>query len=247
MRWIVALALAACGTEVPPCEHDPTPGDDRLLLFTRTRGYRHEAISAGCSVLPDSLAGIGVEVTEDPADFNPANLARFRAVFFLYTSGNDLLDGDGKAAFEDFIRAGGGWIGIHSASATEDAWPFYRELVVQHFTNHADIQTATMTIEDRGHPATALLPDGPWVAGDEWYNFPASPRGAPGVRILASVDEASYRGGTQGADHPLVWSHENLGGRALYTALGHVPARWDDPVFLAHIDGAVRWAMRLAD
>jgi uncharacterized protein len=243
------LALAACGTDVPPCVHEPTPGVDRLLVFTRTREYRHEAITAGCSALPEHLAelGIGADVSEDPAAFTPANLARFRAVIFLYTSGNDLLDAGGKAAFEDFIRGGGGWIGVHSASATEDAWPFYRELVVRHFTNHADIQSAAMTIEDRAHPATAALPAGSWVADDEWYNFPASPRGEPGVRILATVDEHTYTGGTQGDDHPLVWSHENLGGRALYTALGHVAARWDDPAFLVHLTGAVRWVMRLAD
>ena len=117
---------------------------------------------------------------------------------------------------------------------------------LRHFTNHADIQRATVLVEDRLHPATASLP-ATWVASDEWYNFPSSPRGEPGVRILATIDEQTYDGGTQGADHPLAWSHDNLGGRAFYTALGHVSSRWNESNFVAHITGAVRWALHLAD
>lgn len=248
MRALILVALAGCGIDVPPCSGEPTPGADRVLVFSRTRDYRHEAITAGCSALPALLAdhGIGVDLTEDPAAFTADNLARFGAVFFFYTSGDDLLDAAGRLALEDFVRAGGGWVGIHSAAASETAWPFYRELVAADFTFHADIQVARVRIEDLAHPATSELP-AEWLAADEWYNFAASPRGRPGVHVLAAVDERSFDGGTLGDDHPIAWSHDTLGGRALYTALGHPTARWDDPLFRAHVAGGLRWAMHLTD
>jgi type 1 glutamine amidotransferase len=94
-------------------------------------------------------------------------------------------------------------------------------------------------VEDAGHPATAHLPER-WEWTDEWYNFRANPR--PGVRVLATVDERLYEGGTMGDDHPLVWCHRLGDGRAFYTALGHSAEAYADPAFRAHLLGALRWA-----
>lgn len=212
-------------------------------MFSRTLGYRHaDSIAAATSVLPDVLARDRIigDFTEDPAMFTPGNLARYRAVFFLYTSGNDVLDADGKAALEAFVRGGGGWIGIHSAADTEYAWPFYQQLMVAHFVDHPPIQPAVVRIEDRRHPATALVP-AEWAATDEWYNFSTNPRA--GARVLATIDEATYTGGTMGADHPMIWCHDDLGGRAFYSELGHVAARWEDPAFVALVEGGVNWVI----
>jgi type 1 glutamine amidotransferase len=65
------------------------------------------------------------------------------------------------------------------------------------------------------------------------------------VRMLASIDERCYQDGTMGPDHPLVWCHENCGGRAFYTALGHDESAYADPAFRAHLEGALTWAARL--
>lgn len=232
--WLVLLA--ACGGETV---------EPRLLAYTRTLGYRHDdAIVAARAALPARLADIPVDFTEDPATFTAENLARYRAVAFVYTTGNDILDATGKTALEQFVRDGGGWLGIHSAADTEYQWPFYGELMVTLFRTHPVIQPGTITIEAPSHPAVRGAPS-PWQATDEWYDFMANPRATSGVTILATIDEASYTGGSTGADHPLIWSHERLGGRALYTAIGHVAERWMEPAFLAHVDASVRWVTRL--
>ncbi|HEU0036472.1 MAG TPA: ThuA domain-containing protein [Kofleriaceae bacterium] len=234
---LLACAAAACGSD----------GRDRpadVLAFSRTAGFRHDsAIIAATTTLPDELAarGLTIRFTEDAAAFTDANLARFHAVFFLYTT-LDVLDADQQAAFERFAGAGGGFIGIHSAADTEYDWPFYQQLVGATFASHPAIQPATIDIVDRTHPATAALPDGRWSAEDEWYNFVQSPRG-DGITVLLTVDETTYSGGTMGADHPIAWSHERLGGRAFYSALGHDGTRWSEPAFVAHVLGGIEWVL----
>ena len=107
---------------------------------------------------------------------------------------------------------------------------------------HPAIQQATVRIEVANHPATAGLPAA-WVRTDEWYDFQTNPRATAGVTVLATIDESTYTGGTMGADHPLVWAHTTaVGGRAIYTAMGHTMESYADPLFRQHLAGAIRWA-----
>jgi hypothetical protein len=73
---------------------------------------------------------------------------------------------------------------------------------------------------------------------DEWYNFRSAPKD---VRVLAKLDETSYRGGTMG-DHPIVWCHEFDGGRAWYTGLGHTASSYDELLFREHLAEGILWA-----
>jgi type 1 glutamine amidotransferase len=215
----------------------------RALVYTRTTQYRHDSIPAGIAALRElgRDGGFEVDATEEPGAFTPENLDGYRVVVFLSTSG-DVLTEEGRAAFADWVRTGGGFVGVHLASGTERGWDFYGDLVGARFTRHPQFQPAVVTVEDQRHPATAHLP-AQWPFSDEWYEFEANPRGT--VRVLASIDERCYEDGTMGADHPLAWCHENCGGRAFYTALGHDEAAYADPAFRAHLEGALTWAARL--
>lgn len=243
MRCLLALLAACDGASVLP---DSADEPDRILVYTRTNAFRHvDEIAIASFVLPARLYDLGVEadVTEDPQAFTESNLQRYRAVFFLYTSGNDILDVDGKAALESYVRGGGGWLGIHSAADTEYSWPFYAELVVSHFLTHPATQPANITIEASSHPTMAGVPS-PWRFIDEWYDYRSNARAAAEVTILATVDESSYMGGGMGTDHPMIWCHERLGGRAFYSGIGHESDAWREPGFLTMIDNAVRWVIR---
>src|SRR5579884_4134944 len=191
----------------------------RLLVFSKTGGFRHASIKDGIAAIKKLAAekAVAVDFTEDASLFTDANLARYNAVVFLLTSG-EILDNDQQAAFERYIRAGGGYAGVHSAADTEYQWSWYGKLVGAYFRSHPHTQQATVDVIDSHNPSTSMLPQH-WVRTDEWYNFATNPRNS--VHVLMTVDEKTYQGGTMGAFHPIAWYHAYDGGRAWYTALGH--------------------------
>ncbi|MFJ2633021.1 ThuA domain-containing protein [Streptomyces sp. NPDC087422] len=224
------------------------PGSDRVLVFSATAGYRHDSIPAGAAALTEIAADHGLRVhhTEDSAELGAAVLDGCAAVVFLSPTG-DVLDNLTRRHLRAYVTDGGGFLGVHAAACAEEHWPYYEELVGARFDGHPEIQRAEVTVEDRTHPATAHLPER-WTWTDEWYNFRAGPRDAgratgadAGVRVLASVDERGYTGGTMGADHPLVWCRRLGAGRSFYTALGHDATAYADPDFRAHLRGALLW------
>jgi type 1 glutamine amidotransferase len=205
-----------------------------VVVFSRTTGFRHDSIPAGIEAFRQLSSD--VVATEDPAALE--DLGGVAAVVFMNTNGDVLTDA-GRAALEAYVRGGGGFLGVHAAAATEYGWPFYGELVGAWFDKHPAVQPATITVSDPDHPATAHLPAA-WTRVDEWYDF----RSLPDARVLLRLDEATYSGGGMGADHPLAWCHERLGGRAFYTALGHTIESYAEPAFCEHLARALDWVSR---
>ena len=166
-------------------------------------------------------------------------LAKYQAVVFLLTSG-DILDAQQKAAFERYIHAGGGYVGVHSASDTEFGWPWYTRLVGHMFTQHPEIQAAALKVEDRNFPGMESFAPRTLLT-EEWYNFTPS---ASKLSYLLTVDEASYKPGPQamGAFHPISWYHHFENGRVFYTALGHLAASYAEPQLRRHLYGGICWA-----
>ncbi len=239
MVLALVLLLAGCAAAPRPAAEPGT----RVLVFSRTAGFRHDSIPAGIAAIRDlGTGGFAVDATEAPGAFTTDNLHRYRAVVFLTTTG-DVLDDRQQGAFEGYVRGGGGYVGVHAATDTEYGWPFYGELVGAWFASHPAVQPARIHVEDPNHPATAGLP-ALWSRTDEWYNFRTDPR--PSVHVLLTLDESSYTGGTMGADHPIAWCHPVGRGRSFYTAGGHTREAYREPEFRAHLLGAIRWAAGLA-
>jgi type 1 glutamine amidotransferase len=217
----------------------------RILVFTKTSGFRHESIPAAIAAIRQLgvANGLTVDATEDSTAFTNASLARYDAVVFLMTTG-DVLDESQQRAFERFIRRGGGFAGVHSAADTEYGWPWYGGLVGAYFKSHPQVQRATVRVVDRRNPSTTGVPRS-WTRTDEWYNFARNPR--PSVHVLATLDETSYSPGpgAMGPDHPIAWWHAYQGGRAWYTAGGHTTESYSDPLFRRHLLGGIRYAAGL--
>ncbi|MEV7739929.1 ThuA domain-containing protein [Streptomyces sp. NPDC088921] len=241
-RWTTAVVGAAlllgCVSQ-PAASHSAET--ERVLVFSKTAGFRHDSIPDGVAAVKQlgESGGFTVDATEDANAFTPRNLRRYDAVVFLSTTG-DVLDPTQQRAFEGYIRQGGGYVGIHAAADTEYDWAFYGGLVGAYFQSHPAIQPATVVAEDRAHPSTSGLPP-TWNRTDEWYNYRSNPRDR--VHVLASLDESSYTGGTMNGDHPIAWCQDYQGGRAFYTGLGHTKESYADPAFRGHVLGGIRYAI----
>jgi type 1 glutamine amidotransferase len=236
-----------CRGADPRCYHDwgnfdPARGY-RVLLYTRTAGPRHADLGpalppgldpplAAANVVQNAIVhmgesnGFGVDWTEDVAQLaTPGQLFRYNAVVFFSTS-RDTLDDPAQTSLRQYIRGGGGFIGIHNAFGTEYNWPWYEGLLGSaNFYDHGPLQSGTVQTVDRQDASTAGLP-ARWDFTDEWYNLIPYPSQ---VRILATVEETSLTRGVtgsmghpgHGAVHPVAWCQYYDGGRAWLTTLGH--------------------------
>jgi glucose/arabinose dehydrogenase/cytochrome c551/c552/type 1 glutamine amidotransferase len=215
-------------------------GRPKVLVFTKTAAYYHQSIPAGVQAIIKlgTSNGFDVDTTSDADKFNDDNLKNYSTVVFLNTTG-DVLNYLQQVAFERYIQAGGGYVGIHSATDTEYDWGWYGRLVGAYFNGHPEIQQATLNVKDNQHISTKHLPAN-WIRTDEWYNFKKI---SNDIHVLITIDEKSYKGGTNGDNHPMAWYHEFDGGRAFYTELGHREQTYSEPLYLQHILGGILYAI----
>lgn len=246
---------------------DPANGY-KILVYSRTAGPRHAhlgtplgpglnpalndnnvAVKAVIKLGQDN--GFGVDYTEDVTQLSSAGrLLPYNAVMFL-SSTRDALDDPAQTALRQYIRAGGGFVGVHNAFGTEYNWPWYEGLLGNaNFYDHSAHQPGLVEIVDDRDASTSGLPQR-WAFTDEWYNLVPYPTR---VRVLAEVDESTLPRGVRGSlghpghgkDHPVSWCQYYDGGKSWVTTLGHDVKAWtDEPMdgdqyFTQHLLGGIK-------
>nr|WP_299343313.1 ThuA domain-containing protein [Allomuricauda sp.] len=249
MNFYKILLITLCfvcfaqANETSTIQKDSIKTPDFILVFTKTEGYRHKSIEKGVHTLRQlgRRNGFIVLQTETSEDFNTENLRNYQLVIFLSTT-QDVLNDKQQRAFEAYIKNGGSYMGIHAATDTEYDWFWYGKLVGGYFESHPNnpnVLSAKIDVVTKDHPSTAHLGD-TWQRKDEWYNFKNL---NPDVNVLLNLDEKSYQGGTNGANHPIAWYHTYDGGRAFYTGGGHTNESFDEPDFRQHLLGGILWCL----
>jgi type 1 glutamine amidotransferase len=230
---------------------DPVDGKSaarRVLVYQKNgKGFVHDNLAASAAAIRDLGAqnDFAVDVSSDPAVFTDANLIKYKALIFA-NSNNEAFDNDDqRAVFQRYVRKGGGFVGIHSSSASERQWTYFRQIQGGKFLRHSPMQKFTVKVVDSKHPATAHLPS-TWIRTDECYFFTEL---KPDIRVLLSADTSSLKDpkldpAFKSAVAPLAWCQEFDGGRQFYTSLGHKIEHYADPVFRQHILGGIRWVLR---
>ncbi|MCC6463414.1 MAG: ThuA domain-containing protein, partial [Saprospiraceae bacterium] len=216
-------------------DHSP-----RILIFNKTEFVFHESTAAGTAALEKLCQenNYRVDITEEGEYFTQENLQQYAAIIFLNTAG-DVLNYKQEAEFERYIQAGGSFVGLHTAVDTEHNWKWFGNLVGAMFDGQSSEQKASLVVQDDQHPTTQNLEPN-WSRRDEWLNLKNI---SSEVNVLLTVDENSYPGGTMGAFHPVSWYHDYDGGRSFVTTMGHSKSSYEDPVFLQHLLGALKYAI----
>ncbi len=222
-------------------------GKPKILVFSKTTGYHHASIADGNA----AIAKLGtendfdVDTTTNAEFFNDDSLKQYAAVVFLSTTG-DVLNNFEEAAFERYIQAGGGFVGIHAAADCEYDWGWYGRMVGGYFLSHPgihdtfpNIQQGVLDVVDSNFIATKGLPK-KWTRTDEFYSFKKLNKD---VHVLIKIDEKTYHGGVNGDNHPMAWYHDYDGGRAFYTNLGHTSESYKEDLYLKHILGGIKYAI----
>jgi type 1 glutamine amidotransferase len=222
----------------------------RILVYIKNgEGYVHENIPNSV----EAFKKLGreyeftVDVSEDPADFTMENLEKYDALVFSNTNNEIFENPEQQKALQNYIRSGGGFVGIHSASGSERDWPWFWSMLGGKFYRHAPFQEFTTKVADKTHPSTSSLPES-WVREDECYYLKHL---NPNINVLLYADlttvedeeKNEYPGEVFGDKFPLAWYHEFEGGRSWYTALGHSVEDYDNPVFIKHILGGIQWVV----
>ena len=219
----------------------------RVLVYTKNgKGYVHGNIGAASTALLQMgrQYGFTVDTSSNPGDFSDTRLKKYNAIIFNNTN-NDVFDTDEeKLAFMHYIQAGGGFVGLHSATGTERNWPWFKRLIGASFLRHAKHQAFNEVVIDKLNPSTRMLPV-TWPQDDECYFFKEM---NPDLHVLLVHDLNSLANDTAkpvffGQSSPAAWCHEFDGGREWYTALGHDSATYFKPVFQQHILGGIEWVV----
>ncbi|MBT8319506.1 MAG: ThuA domain-containing protein [Gramella sp.] len=234
MRYLLAFLLSFLTSQ-------QILAQSRVLVFCETEGFVHETIDVGTQALQQIGREEGFETTvsRDSAFFTENDLDPFDLIIFFHTTGN-VLNSQEESRFQNYIENGGNFFGIHSAASTEYSWSWYGDLVGAYFKGHPEVQKAVLNVEDPQNLSVKHLQP-TWERVDEWYNFKEM---RPGLNVILTIDERTYKGGEHGDFHPVAW-YQNLpsGGKSVYTGLGHTLESFSDPDFLAHLKGCIRFAL----
>lgn len=226
-------------------------GRARVLFLTHSAGYQHQVVARGedgtLSLAERQLASYTagqylIESSQDCSLISAEHLRDYAAVVF-YTTGELPISERQRSALLAFVRDGGGFVGIHSATDTFYDFPEYGELLGGSFDGHPWHQQVTFRVEQPIHPAVAHLGKS-FTLHEEIYQFKNWQR--KNQRVLISLDPDSVditKGKRADQDYATAWCRDYGLGRVFYTALGHGQQTWQDQRFLRHVGAAIRWVM----
>ena len=249
---LVLLPLAAFGAARAQDASSPDAGDaPGLLLFSHSTGWRHDSIPAGVEALSalGEREGFRVTATEDPAVFSSDGLEGIAVVVLLNTTSDatkpdgEWFVGERREAFQSFVEAGGGVVGVHGASDSHYEWDWYGAMIGGHFARHPQgTPEGELHVTDAADPSAEGLPAS-FARSDEWYYFDDFD---PTTHLVVTLDPRSI-GEADVNPNPISWRHDYEGGRVFYTAMGHTKESYRDDLFLTHLAGGLRWAAGLTE
>jgi type 1 glutamine amidotransferase len=228
----------------------------KVLVFSKTAGFRHGSIEVGVEAMKRMGAATGafeVTATEDESFFEPDKLKGFDAVIMLNTTG-EVFKGEEegredrlKASLVEFVKGGKGLIGMHSATDTYKNWKEYNDMMGGAFNAHPWHEKVRLKNLDPNHPLTKAFGGKSFEVTDEIYQFREDTASPDERRMLLSLSgEIEDTGkGKYGKDglYPISWCDDYGDGRIFYCSLGHRDEIYWNPVVLQHYLAGIQFAL----
>jgi type 1 glutamine amidotransferase len=245
---VCVTAVTAHAQTVATSSH---PVKFRVVAIAESGNTPHNDFVAAAKVWLQQLAdenNFAVDYITNTDPINDAFLAKYR-LFIQLNYPPYRWTPVAKKAFQRYITHGtGGWIGFHHAGLLGDfdgypMWPWWSRFMgdIRYTSYIAQFATATVKVDDPGHPATKGLPSSFVVQQEEWYTWSKSNRST--VHVLASVDESTYdpRSMITMGDHPVVWTNEHVKARNIYIFMGHHAELFQNKDFTQLFRNAIFW------
>jgi len=215
---------------------DPPPPFKVIAFYTGKNDQAHISFVREANrwfAARSKQANFRYDSTTNWADLNNQALAQYQVVLFLDTRPENPLQ---REAFRNYMERGGAWMGFHFAgfaltpSAVPQNWDWYHNEFLgagSYVGNTWRPTSAVLRVEDGEHPATRHLPRTFKSAPNEWYKWSNDLRTNANIKILLSIDPASYPLGTGPKPHeiwhegyyPVVWTNKRY--RMIYFNMGH--------------------------
>jgi type 1 glutamine amidotransferase len=220
-----AFTIAAVASVSPP--HDPgrNASDEQKADFKKAQASYNDDIAA-------TLA----------KTMSPAALKNYDLIIFANTTGD--LPLPDKEAFMQWIKNGGAFVGMHSASDTFHGFRPYIDMLGGEFKTHGAQVVVNCINEDPQHPATKPFGASWDIHGkkEEIYEFKSfDEKSVHALLMLAKHPQRDEAG-----RFPVSWCKMYGKGKVFYTSLGHNEYVWEMPEYQAHILGGIEWATGLA-
>ncbi|MGB6686807.1 MAG: ThuA domain-containing protein [Terracidiphilus sp.] len=168
--------------------------------------------------------GFEFATTSNWDDLNESRLKDIRVIMWLDDFPHTAAQ---RAAFEQYMNHGGGWLGFHIAAFNDEGthWPWFVDFLggAVFYGNNWPPLPALLDVDDRRSPVTKRLPAKFTSPANEWYIWRPSPRLNSNVKVLVTLDPSNYPLGLkdtiEGGDVPVVWTNTKY--RMIYMNMGH--------------------------
>ncbi len=250
----LVICISAASSLLPSlaAQTEPRP---RILVYTRNftpdgKGYVHDNIAASVAAIRKmgQESGFIVDASDDPAVFTDGNLRQYAALVFSNSNNQAFSDDAQREAFKHYIEAGGGFVGIHSASGSERDWPYFWSVLGGKFVAHPHQQPFTVRVVDPDFAAVKGVP-AQFAWTDECYFLDHLNPGIHPVLVtdrtkLATLEPMTIDATKFPVDLPLAWYQKFDGGREFYLALGHNKEDYANPLLYGIIRNGILWAIK---
>lgn len=235
---------------VPDAAYAKPAQERRVLIYDACKGYVHDSIPYGNAMLralAEQTGAFTVEVADTPDAFKAENLQKYDAIVFNNTTGELFTDDALKRSLLDFVRNGGGIVGMHAATDCFYDWPEFGVIMGGYFAGHPWNEEVTVRIDDAGSPLTQMFDGQSFKVADEIYQFRA-PYSRDQLHLLLSLDTNGTdmtKGGinrTDG-DFAVSWVRNYGLGRIFYCSLGHRHDIFWTPALVRHYLAGIQFAL----